>query len=1128
MASFEVIRQKLEVFIKKYYTNELIRGVLLFLAIGLLYFLITLLVEYYLWLNSAGRKMLFWTFIVVEISLFIRLIIFPISKLFKFRKGINYDEASRIIGQHFSEVNDKLLNLIQLNRNAEKSDLLMASIQQKSEDLQPIPFANAIRFQENLKYLKYVAIPIFIFLAYTLLGDSSIFSGSYGRVVNYDVAYEPPAPFSFVIVNNDLHAIENTSFTLKVKTEGKTVPENVSITYNNQQYYLQKSGLGEFEYTFEQPVEPIHFRLHSNKVKSGEYELKVIPTPALSDFEMELVFPTYTGIPTETVRSTGNATIPEGTKVHWKLAAKNTEQIHLKTNDTLFSFQKQKNAFALEQNIFNNLDYTISTSNQFLNEYENLSYTLQVIKDQFPEMEIESKRDSTDFERILFLGRVSDDYGLTKLQIVYYPEGQENKAIIKPISVQKSTFDEFVYEFPGDLDLEEGISYEYYFEVFDNDRIHNYKSTKSGLYSFGKLTKNEIESEQLEKQAETIQNMDRSLKEIQENKDLLEELSRTQKEKTELNYNDRKRLEDFLKRQQKQEELMKNFSKKLEEDLDNFQKEKEDDAFKEELKERLRENEKRSEENERLLKELEELQDKIKQEDLINKLDQMSNERKKQERNLEQLVELTKRYYVEKKAERIAEELQKLGERQEQLSEKNDTENTVDAQNEMNENFDRLMEELEQLREENDTLKSPMDFLNDDNFEEDIKEDQQNATDKLEDGKPADAKSDQKDAGQKMKQKGMEMMSEMQSGQMEMLEEDIAMIRRILSNLIRFSFEQEDVMLDFRQIEFGSPVFGRKLRIQNELRQNFQHIDDSIFALSVRHPQIGDKINASLTDIEFNLETSLENFADNKMRQGSGNQQYVMKGANDLAVLLDELMNNLSMQMSMAASGTRGKPEPGGPGGGFQLPDIIQKQQSLIDQMGEGMEDGAQEGDGEGMEGEGEGENGEGIQNENGEGGEGGSEGNNGQGGKEGEGNMDREGMSGEIFEIYKQQQKLRQELEDMLRREGIQGDANRLLRDMERVEQRLLENGFNQATRRQMEILKYELLKMEEASYKQGEEERREATANLKEYKNTRSMDTEDIKRYFNTTEILNRESLPLRNDYQNRVRDYFKNRHD
>src|SRR5690625_7962050 len=117
MKSFEIIQNKLEDFIRKYYTDELLKGSILFIAMGLLYFLVTLLIEYFLWLNSAGRLVLFWLFIVVELLLFIRFIVYPLSKLFRFRKGINHEQAAGIIGNHFPEVSDKLLNVIQLSQN---------------------------------------------------------------------------------------------------------------------------------------------------------------------------------------------------------------------------------------------------------------------------------------------------------------------------------------------------------------------------------------------------------------------------------------------------------------------------------------------------------------------------------------------------------------------------------------------------------------------------------------------------------------------------------------------------------------------------------------------------------------------------------------------------------------------------------------------------------------------------------------------------------------------------------------------------------------------------------------------------------------------------------------------------
>jgi hypothetical protein len=67
------IYQKLEAFIRKYYTNELIRGVVLFIGFGL-YFLFTLFVEYFLWLKPQGLFVL--DFVGVEVLLYCVLLYF--------------------------------------------------------------------------------------------------------------------------------------------------------------------------------------------------------------------------------------------------------------------------------------------------------------------------------------------------------------------------------------------------------------------------------------------------------------------------------------------------------------------------------------------------------------------------------------------------------------------------------------------------------------------------------------------------------------------------------------------------------------------------------------------------------------------------------------------------------------------------------------------------------------------------------------------------------------------------------------------------------------------------------------------------------------------------------------------
>lgn len=142
------------------------------MTIGLLYFIFTFLIEYFLWFSTQGRTILFGLFLFVEVFLLAKFIIFPLTKLFKIQKGLNYTEASKIIGTHFDEVQDKLLNFLQLANTTEPSELVLASIEQKAKNLQPVPFSNAINFNSNKIFAicAYSVVVYFVFLYFWKFG----------------------------------------------------------------------------------------------------------------------------------------------------------------------------------------------------------------------------------------------------------------------------------------------------------------------------------------------------------------------------------------------------------------------------------------------------------------------------------------------------------------------------------------------------------------------------------------------------------------------------------------------------------------------------------------------------------------------------------------------------------------------------------------------------------------------------------------------------------------------------------------------------------------------------------------------------------------------------------------------
>nr|WP_262921778.1 hypothetical protein [Flavobacterium amniphilum] len=1049
-------------------------------------------------------------FILVEGFLLGRFIIFPVLKLFKLQKGIDYTEASKIIGKHFNSVNDKLINFLQLVNDPNQSELLLASIDQKANSLQPIPFSNAIDFKTNKKYVPLAILPILIIAFLLLSGRKEYLTDGISRVVNYQKQYLPPAPFHFVI-NRNLVTEQNKDYTLIVKTNGNLVPDKALIFINDESYFMESLRPGEFQYVFEKPVNDITFHIEANEVVSEVYNLKVTTVPSIAHFEMLVNYPNYLNKKSEVIKGTGNAIVPEGTHITWKMNTIATDYVSLIEGNKLFSFVKEINAFRLSKNMFQNTEYQIVTSNSAVKNYEKLGYSINVIKDQYPSIRIEAAPDSLKVAKNYLLGQVSDDYGLSRLSVVYYPKDNLKAFKRGNINVKHDAYDQFVFAFPSNLPIEEGVDYEYYFEVFDNDVIHNFKSSKSSVFSHRESTESEKQQQYLENQNHSIKGLEKSLKAQDKQMDELEKLQNSGKENKEFDYKEQQKINDFIKRQKKQEELMQNFSEKMKENLEKFNPD-EKDPNKELLKERLEKVDKDAEKNQKLLDELKELNNKLEQEDLFDKIEKFQQKSKNQTKSLEQLVELTKRYYVEKKAEQIAEKLDALAEKQEKLSDANDK-NTEEKQNEINEDFNKIQKELDELQKENKELKKPLDIPQDKEKEQSIDSDLQKASEELSKKAPSKASPKQKSAAKKMQQMGQGMEMQMQGGEQEQMQEDVKMLRQILDNLLEFSFSQEKLMNNFKSSRGNSSSFSKYLKEQQDLKLQFKHVDDSLFAMSLRNPKIGEKITNEIGNVYYNIDKSIDYFSENQLGRGTASQQYSLTSANTLANLLADALNN--MQMSMSGSG-QGTPKPGqGQGGGLQLPDIMKKQEGLGKKMQEGQKDG---GDKPGMK--------PGSKPGDKPGGkEGGQKGNQGaQPGNNGQDGQDGEGDAQMILDVLKEQRQLRDALEKELKKHGLNGTGQSTLDKMKQIEKQLVNKGFTQDVIQKALNLKYDLLKLEQAIQEQDQDNKREATTNKNDFHNSAPALPAKLQDYLKSIEILNRQTLPLRSQFNKRVQEYFK----
>jgi len=1072
------IQNKLHAFVVKYYISALIKGSILFVTLGLFFLFFTLLIEYNLWLKPIARTILFWVFITVEVSLLIFYILIPCFKILGLQKGINNNEAAKIIGKHFSKVNDKLLNLVQLQQSKEHSALLIASIEQKAASLTGFKFRNAINFKQNLKYLKYLALPIIIILIVVISGKLNPFKQSLNRVVNYQHSFIKPAPFHFLLKNKSLKIIEGKDLLLKIKTIGNIVPNQAEINIGNQQFYLKKENSNQFSFLLENLTHPLKFALKANKVISPLYQIEILKKPLVVAFKMHVNYPQYTNRQNETINNTGNATIPEGTFLTWDLNTVQTTNLNFLTKGKSFAFnQQQGNHFKLTKRFIKTTNYTISSSNKQLKNYEKLSYNLTIIKDAFPKIKVTSDIDSIRFGIAQFAGQISDDYGLTKLEFVFVEKANPKSKKSIPIKINKASFDSFYFILnPQDsiLNLRKGTHYKFYFKVYDNDGVNGHKYAKSKIFTYYLKTDIETENALLKIQNQRISNLENEKKEAKKLDDQVKNLANKLKSQANFKWEDLQQIKDLILRQKKEEDLINNHLNNLKNNLNQDNKpsnNKDLNDKQESLNKRIDETKKLLNQ-EKELDELKKLAEKLNKEGLLERLEKFNQQNKQKNRTLSRILELTRRYYIEKKLNNISQNLKELSKKQDSLSiSKN---NNIKRQDSIAKDFTKQTNALKQLKKENELLSKPMDLPNTKREEFQVNKGLSESKQQLKQKKKKQASVKQKQTAKTMAKMGAKINQSMMGMSGKMHQENILTLQTILDNLIIFSQDQESLLQEFKKIDDKNPAFSKNLRKQQVLKEYFEHIDDSIYSLSLRLPSMTVKIQNDISETHYNINLALKNLAQNNIATGVSNQQYIMTFANKLALFLSHLLDQMQNANSSLGKGKNRKD--------VNLPDIIKKQSALIKKMQNGIK-------------------------------------------KAKSGNKVAHSLTAEQYKIFKQQEALKQALNQLLKNTGQSGfKGKKTQKLMDELEQQLIDKGFTNSVLQKMNDLKNELLKLDTAKKKQGIDNKRKSVTNTKIFKKRNIKQIKIRFKTLNNTELLNRKPLLLKLPYQKRVQQYFK----
>jgi hypothetical protein len=942
----DLLLKKLNGFIRKYYKNLLIKGAFYFIALSILFFLFFILVEFIGYNGIIVRTTILYIYIVLFILLLIRYVVYPLTKLLNIGKTISYEDVAKIIGSYFPEVSDKLLNLLQLKQMIliEESDILLASIEQKTKELYPITFHKAID-KKKTKKIGFISLSVVVVLLVIIVCFPDFLKQSTYRYINHTQYFEKPAPFIFELQNSSLEILQQEDFVVEVKMKGKALPDVVYIKVGENEFQMKKNTKTIFSYKISQLQKNTIISFNANGYSSKSYLITVYPKPIIVNLRVRAIPPVYTKLKPMIITSLNDVYVPKGSKIIWEGLVRDVENIlFINDSEKKMFIPNKKSEFFYSHTLINDEEFYIKTTNRFSNYSDTLRVQLKVIEDLYPQIVVVEYKDTILPDRILFRGQIKDDYGFSELKFCLN-QINKNDTICKSYLIEinkQENAQEFYYNL-SDLLLQQGDKVEYYFEVKDNDAITGGKSIRSEVFLLNVPTQEELELKK-ETNSKNIKNTtEEVLTSIKELNKKINELSKEFIGKKELSWQDKQEIEELIKKQEDIKQQIEDIKQQIEENnyLDEKLTQQEENILKkqrelEELFEKVLD-EQMKEILEEIKKLAEENIDKNKLNESLNNI-KMNNENLSKE--LDKNIEIYKRLELEKLTNELTDKLDELSQKQKSLSEQNNSkekENNSKKQNDISKEFSEQLEKLkkiEKLSKEIDDYKS---IERDKQLENSIKKNQKEAEEKLNQNKFKKASENMRSASEQMQQMSNNIKQQSQTNQSNQLGEDIEHIRQILKNLIKISKGQEDLMNNIRTTRVSDPLYQEIIKKQYHLKEKMQPISDTLFAISKRQTQIGYLINQELNKIVDYVEKSIStllqynqaHYSNYKNNSVLSWQQYAMSSMNNLSLMLRESLENMQNQQQSNNSKSNSSQQCNNPSSSSQQKK--QSQQSLKD-----------------------------------------------------------------------------------------------------------------------------------------------------------------------------------------------------
>ena len=1052
------VHKALETYLHARYRLEALRKLVLFLFFSALLWLFALLLEYALWMPPALRRIVFYSVWGIQLVLLGIFVIYPGLQWAGFFRRRPLTDVAREIGEALPQVSDKLLNYLQLEQLTDIDRQMLAyELQRREKELLGFDFRRILPARRYVRYVYLLFIPLTIGAIFRIESKPGALKASYRRLAAYDRTFTPPAPFRVRIVSPP-YAVPDSSYTLKVGVSGDVLPRQMEWVGPQGRIPLRPEGDTLFTHHFEWLERPLRFYLQSGRYRFGPFRIDLLRLPAVDSFRVQLVYPAYLHRrPAAETIARTDWQVPEGTRAGVHLYFHHADS--LKGLNGHFSL----NGDSLKQWFFLTRDTLLRLTllNSANSRQAEVAFNVRVTPDWAPEIKAAVRRD-TGLYRIRHYHwiQAADDHGLQSLWLVYRPEGKKWQR--KRLKKWHHTTD-FAggYVFPDDFSLPDTIAYTYYFQVYDNNTATGPRHAESQWFGYQPLLHRADDRQRREQEA--FRQAQAHLQRFgRTNRQMDRQLRRMQIDQGE-NWQLKTQVSEQLARSRREKEALRRLNRQLEAMMKKFKQADPRNPELKELEKRLNENRQRLQ-NDSLERSIQRMLDKLQKEQLLQQLEKLKNQNRLEQRSMERMLELLKRFYVEQSLRQMADSLGRLGRQQEKMARQNVPDSS--AQKQLNERTHRMQQHFDTLQQLNRQLKSPLkipplqsDFKAARMFQKQALRQMPQA--------PAKARDMQKRAAEKLNEMASALQSGMQSASMQQKKEDLEMIKKLIKSLIDVSFEQEKL---WARNPADRMAYSDILIDQHRLVTTVAQAADSLNAIALRQPAISEDLFDYVSKALYHGRRALQLMQDARFGFVEMQQKEFYQNVNRLIYLLNLFLESQSKNGMGVGAGQKQSDQ--------QLPDKIRQKAGKIKQMMQ-----------------------EGLRHK--------------------QGRKGREGMSQRAWQLYKEQQQLKEMLQKF-RDDYPSKRIAELNRQLDELSKKILRKGLTRKNVDEYLQWQYELLKLLHAAYKQHEDEKRRSRTGHQRQQPADSLRLEMFRRYFPQYEQLIRTGIPLAPYYEQIYKKY------